>query len=99
MNNNNSSGATSIGFNARLLQEMVAMRSKVSQQGVQLNVLNDGFRQQFMSPLEDAGSNLATRIILDPLYRSQGQSFSCGEVQGNAVDNAVANADANPNVS
>ncbi|KAK4520003.1 Ribosome biogenesis protein erb1 [Mucor velutinosus] len=68
MNNNN---AASIDFTARLLQEMMAMRSEISQQGVQLNVLNDGFRQQFMSPLEDTGSDLATRSILDPTYRSQ----------------------------
>ncbi|KAK4517488.1 uncharacterized protein ATC70_000827 [Mucor velutinosus] len=70
-NNNNNNNAASIDFTARLLQEMMAMRSEISQQGVQLNVLNDGFRQQFMSPLEDAGSDLATRSILDPTYRSQ----------------------------
>ncbi|KAK4512005.1 Cilia- and flagella-associated protein 20 [Mucor velutinosus] len=36
--NNNNNNAASIDFTARLLQEMMAMRSEISQQGVQLNV-------------------------------------------------------------
>ncbi|GAN10200.1 hypothetical protein MAM1_0329c09738 [Mucor ambiguus] len=70
-NNNIILASNAIDFNARLLQEMMALRrNDINQQGVQLNVLNDGFRQQFSSPSNEEGDAIS-RGILDPLNRSQ----------------------------
>ncbi|GAN00978.1 hypothetical protein MAM1_0003d00406 [Mucor ambiguus] len=72
VNNNIIRASNAIDFNARLLQEMMALRNDINQQGVQLNVLNDGFRQQFLSPPsnEEEGDAIS-KGILDPLNRSQ----------------------------
>jgi hypothetical protein len=78
-NNNNNNNHVSIDFSARLLQEMMAIRTEISQQGLQLNVLNTGLRQQLTAPLNEgrneqssglAGDN-GTASILDPLYKSR----------------------------
>ncbi|OAC99534.1 hypothetical protein MUCCIDRAFT_166952 [Mucor lusitanicus CBS 277.49] len=72
-NNNNTNNALVLDFNARLLQELIAMRAQINQQGVQLNVLNEGFRQQFVAPplLDDSPNDTNARFVLDTAHRNE----------------------------